>query len=323
MATSWLSIPRGSHFSLSNIPFGIVSSNHNPKPRPAIAIGDYAFCLQPFAQSGGFSKLKDIETLHHAFEQPTLNEFASLGRPVTGMVRKYLQRVFASDTEFPEVLKDQPDLQKLCLHPLRDIAAHLPFSIGDYTDFYAGLHHAYNVGVLFRGPQNALQPNYKHLPVGYHGRASSIVPSGTLITRPSGQILQDPSAEIKTPILAPSRRLDIELELGAFVAAPNPLGESVPIHQAADHIFGYVLLNDWSARDIQAWEYVPLGPFNGKNFATSISTWVVHVDAMQPFLVRGLPNDTQLLDYLKEKSEETHLDVKLEVDITSESMGPR
>ncbi|KAK3492644.1 uncharacterized protein B0T23DRAFT_380147 [Neurospora hispaniola] len=194
---------------------------------------------------------------------------------------------------------------------------HLPMVIGDYTDFYAGYHHAYAVGVMFRGPENALQPNYTHLPVGYHGRASSIVVSGTPVRRPVGQILQDPKADPKRPTVAPTQRLDIELELGCFISKSNPLGQPVGIDEAEEHVFGYVLLNDWSARDIQAWEYVPLGPFNGKNFATTISPWVVLADALEPFRTKGIENPTPVQEYLKEKKEATVYDIHLEVDLTT------
>ena len=196
---------------------------------------------------------------------------------------------------------------------------HLPMAIGDYTDFYAGRHHAYAVGLMFRGPEDALQPNYTHLPVGYHGRASSIVVSGTPIRRPRGQIILDPAAQPKQPTTAPSRRLDIELELGCLIATPNEMGDAIDVNRAEDHIFGYVLLNDWSARDIQTWEYVPLGPFNSKNFASTVSPWVVLADALEPFRTRGVENETPLQDYLKEGREDTVFDIHLEVDLTSKS----
>jgi fumarylacetoacetase len=273
--------------------------------------------LAKFAANNGFSALSTIQPHQAVFFQPTLNAFAALGRPVHSVVRKYIQSVFAEDTPYPGVLKTNTSLQKQAIFPLKDIQTHLPFKIGDYTDFYAGLHHAYNVGVLFRGPANALQPNYKHLPVGYHGRASSVVVSGTPIRRPNGQILENPTAEKKAPILSPCRKLDIELELGAFVCKKNSMGEPVPIEQAEESIFGVVLMNDWSARDVQAWEYVPLGPFNSKNFGTTISAWVVLADALEPFRVKGLENDTEILPYLQEKEEENVFDIKLQVDLKS------
>lgn len=178
------------------------------------------------------------------------------------------------------------------------------------------MNHAYNVGVLFRGPTNALQPNYKHLPVGYHGRASSVVVSGTPIRRPNGQILANPTAEKKVPILSPCKKLDIELELGCFVCKPNAMGQPISVDDAPDHLFGVVLMNDWSARDIQAWEYVPLGPFNSKNFATTISAWVVLMDALEPFKTTGLANDTPLLPYLDEKGRQSHYKIDLSFAIT-------
>lgn len=178
-----------------------------------------------------------------------------------------------------------------------------------------GKHHAFNVGTMFRGPANALQPNYTHIPVGYHGRASSVVISGTPITRPNGQILENPTADPKLPVFSPCKRLDIELELGAFVCKENQMGHPVPIAEAAESLFGVVLMNDWSARDIQIWEYVPLGPFNAKNFGTSISPWVVLMDALEPFGIEGIANDTKLLPYLQEDKKKNLFDIRLEVDL--------
>jgi fumarylacetoacetase len=314
---SWFSIPRGSHFSLANIPFGIISTASSTTPRVAVAIGDYALDLEAFAANNGFSALSTIQPHQAVFSQPSLNAFAALGRPIHSVVRKYIQSVFTAETPYPEVLKTNSTLQKQVLIPLKDVKAHLPFKIGDYTDFFAGRNHAYNCGVIFRGPSNALQPNYNHLPVGYHGRASSVVPSGTPIRRPNGQILLDPTAERKVPTFSPCRKLDIELELGAFVCGSNEQGTPIPIDKAEDNLFGVVLMNDWSARDIQAWEYVPLGPFNAKNFGTTISTWVVLADALEPFKTKSLENESEVLPYLKEKNEKTVYDINLEVDVKS------
>ncbi|RVX67905.1 Fumarylacetoacetase [Exophiala mesophila] len=313
--SSWLPIPKSSHFSLANIPFGIISTASKSTPRPAIAIGDHVLDLAEFAASGAFSSL-NIDT--SVFAKSTLNDFAALGRPVHRSVRRYLQDVFAENTSVAQVLKSNTALQEKALIKRDQVTMHLPFQIGDYTDFYAGKNHAFNVGCLFRGPDNALQPNYTHLPVGYHGRASSVVVSGTPITRPNGQTLDNPAATPKVPVFGPSKRLDIELELGAFVSTPNAMGKNVNIADAADHIFGYVLLNDWSARDIQAWEYVPLGPFLAKNFGSTISPWVVLTDALEPFRTTGIKNDTQLLPYLQEKDEKNAYDIRLQVDITPE-----
>jgi len=316
-AKSWLPISRTSHFSLANIPFGIISTASSKTPRPAIAIGDQALDLALFSSNNGFSALPSIHPHLSVFSQPTLNAFAALGHPVHRKVRQYIQSIFSSDTPHPQILKSNQSLRQQALIPLRDVSTHLPLHIGDYTDFYAGRNHAYNVGVLFRGPNNALQPNYTHLPVGYHGRASSVVVSGTPIRRPWGQILENATAEPKLPVFSPCRRLDIELELGAFVCRANEMGEPIPIGEAEQYIFGVVLMNDWSARDIQAWEYVPLGPFGAKNFGTTISAWVVLADAIGPFLVRGLENETELLPYLREAREENVYDIRLEVDLTS------
>ncbi|PLN81734.1 fumarylacetoacetase [Aspergillus taichungensis] len=321
---SWLQIPKNSPFSLANIPFGIISSANIPSRVAAVAIGDYALNLSAFAAAGGFSQLSVIQPHLNVFSQPTLNAFAALGRPVHRQVREYIQNVFRADTPFPQALKENATLQKEALLPLSQVTNHVPMQIGDYTDFYAGLNHAYNVGVLFRGPDNALQPNYKHLPVGYHGRASSVVASGTAIHRPNGQILANPTANPKIPTFSPCKRLDIELELAAFVSRPNNLGTPVPIDEAEDHIFGLVLMNDWSARDIQAWEYVPLGPFNAKNFATTITPWVVLMDALEPFRTAGLEpqNRDSLLPYLREKQAKNIYDIDLEVEVTNEGGKP-
>ncbi|KAL4804501.1 hypothetical protein BDV18DRAFT_143288 [Aspergillus unguis] len=321
---SWLQIPKNSPFSLANIPFGIISSSKISARVPAIAIGDYALNLSVFASSGGFSQLAAIQSHLNVFSQPTLNAFAALGRPVHRQVREYLQKVFSTETPFPQVLKDNAALQKDALLPLSEVTNHLPLQIGDYTDFYAGLNHAYNVGVLFRGPDNALQPNYTHLPVAYHGRASSVVTSGTPLHRPQGQILTNPAANPKVPTFSPCKKLDIELELAFFVSTPNELGHPVHIDNAEDHIFGVVLMNDWSARDIQAWEYVPLGPFNAKNFGTTITPWVILTDALEPFRTSGLQpgNRDSLLPYLREKRAENAYDIPLEVEVTNAGGKP-
>ena len=312
---SWLSIPGSSHFSLANIPFGIITTSSNKAKRPAVAIGDYCLDLQSFAADGGFSEIQ-IDT--SVFSQSTLNAFAALGRPVHRTVRKYLQDVLAEPTSYPNVLKENKKLRQSSLLRRGEVQMHLPMQIGDYTDFYAGKNHAFNLGCILRDPKNALQPNYTHIPVGYHGRASSIVISGTPITRPNGQILENPAAEPKIPSFSPCRRLDLELELGAFVCKDNEMGKPVPVSQAAENLFGLVLLNDWSARDIQAWEYVPLGPFNAKNFGSTISPWIVLMDALEPFRTKSLPNESKLLPYLQEKEENNVYDIRLQVDLTRE-----
>lgn len=313
---SWLPVPDESHFSLANIPFGIIIIPSSTTPRPAVAIGNHALDLAVFSSRNGFSKLPLVQAQNvSVFSQPTLNDFAALGRPFHREVRNYLQDVLSDDTSYPGILKENTSLQEAALVSLQDVQTCLPMKIGGYTDFFAGKNHAYHCGVIFRGVENALQPNYLHLPVGYSSRASSVVPSGTSIRRPLGQILENPA--IKKPILAPCRRLDIELELGAFLCKPNKMGEPIRIEDAEDHLFGVVLLNDWSARDIQTWEAVPLGPFNAKNFGSSVSTWVVLIDALEPFKTQGITNEVQLLAHLQEKRKETVYDIKLEVDLTS------
>lgn len=313
---SWLEIAPGSHFSLHNIPFGIVSTPSLPDPHSAVAIGNHALDLKVFTQGNGFAALSTFQPHQAVLFQPTLNSFAALGRPIHRVVREYLRTVFLKGGPFTDILESNESLRKEALIPLDQCTMHLPLEVRDYTDFYAGLHHAYNVGVLFRGPENALQPNYKHLPVGYHGRASSIVVSGTPIRRPNGQILLNPAAPVKQPVIGPCRKLDIELELGCFVCKPSALGQPIPIGYAPDHLFGVVLMNDWSARDIQAWEYVPLGPFNSKNFGTSISPWVVLMDALEPFRVNGLKSEVGLLPYLDEQDRQSHYPIKLSVSLT-------
>ncbi|KAJ5773157.1 hypothetical protein N7457_008053 [Penicillium paradoxum] len=309
---SWFQIPKTSPFSLANIPFGIISTESASKV-PAIAIGDHALNLSTFASCGGFSHLPAIQQHLAVFKQPTLNDFAALGRPVHREVREYIQNIFRADTKFPQILKDNAALREAALLPLSQVTNHVPMQIGDYTDFYAGMNHAYNIGVLFRGPDNALQPNYKHLPVAYHGRASSV-----------GQILANPTVDPKVPTFSPCKKLDIELELACFISKPNDLGKPVSVDEAEDHIFGLVLMNDWSARDIQAWEYIPLGPFNAKNFGTTITPWVVLIDALEPFRAPGLEpaNRESLLPYLREKRADGAYEIPLDVEVTNAGGQP-
>lgn len=319
MALTWIpDISPDTPFSLANIPFGIISSSADPTPHAAIAIGSSVLDLKVLSGYGSFAEIFPALKEHRdVFSKPTLNDFAALGRPIHREVRGTIQDLLSNETSRPEVLKDNAELREKALLSQRSVKMHLPMSIGDYTDFYAGFHHAYTVGSLFRGPQTALQPNYTHLPVGYHGRASSIVVSGTPVKRPWGQIIIDQAAEPKQPTTAPSRLLDMELELGCFIATPNNMGSSIKVTDAEDHIFGYVLLNDWSARDIQSWEYVPLGPFNSKNFATSISPWVVLADALEPFRSKGVDNWTPLQGYLNEGKEENVFAIDLQIDLES------
>jgi fumarylacetoacetase len=311
--SSWLKIPAGSHFSLRNLPFGIISTKGDSQKRAGVAIGNQVLDLKQFSALGGFAPLGFKET--NVFSEPSLNSFAALGQQVHRQVREYLQEVFTQGGKYADILENNQQAQQQAVVPVESVQNHLPMCIGDYTDFYVGLNHAYNCGVLFRGPENALQPNYYHLPVGYHGRASSVVPSGTDFHRPCGQILENPS--VKEPSFAPCKRLDYELEMAAFVCTPNNLGQRVDVNEAENHIFGYVLMNDWSARDIQAWEYVPLGPFTAKNFGTSISPWVVLHDALKPFKAAPLdrPADKKVLPYLQERDTNSVFNINLEVEL--------
>lgn len=319
MATSsWLDIPVGSHFSLANIPFGIISPPDSAEHHAAVAVGCYVLDLAIFSAENGFSSI-GISSFDakKVFSEPVLNDFAALGPSVHHHVRSYLRTLFLHNSPLSAHLQENPSLQKRCLFRMETVKNHLPMRIGDYTDFYAGVNHAYNVGVLFRGADKALQPNYTHLPVGYHGRASSVVISGTSVRRPWGQSLPNPSLEPKIPIFGPSTKLDFELELAAFICGGNEVGQPVAMAEAEQRIFGYVLMNDWSARDIQAWEYVPLGPFGSKNFATTISPWIVLAEALEPFRTVGMENTSTLSSYLVPTRPDTALNIDLKVDLTS------
>lgn len=313
--TSWVPADAKGDFSIHNLPFGIFSTGSDA-PRAGVRIGDSIVDLKALASDPAAADLTFIKKSAAHFAQPTLNAFAESGRAVHRGVRAELQSILG---EGSAALKDNEALKQKVLVPVSQAKMHLPMHIGDYTDFYAGYHHAFKVGVLFRGPDNALQPNYTHIPVGYHGRSSSIVVSGTPIRRPRGQILPNPAAPTKEPATSACKRLDYELELGCFICKPTEMGDAVDINNADEYIFGYVLLNDWSARDIQAWEYVPLGPFNGKNFGSTISPWVVTGDALEPFRTEALENKTAIQPYLQEAQKKNVYDIKLDVTVNSKS----
>ena len=296
---SFIPIPENSDFPIQNLPFGVFIPAGSSRPRPGTAIGNMVLDLDGLEKSGL------LET--NVFGGETLNDFMAAGRPVWQQVRQRLQHLLSD--EAPD-LKDNVSLQDAILHEMDLVTMVLPAEIGDYTDFYSSREHATNVGSLFRDPENALLPNWLHLPVGYHGRASSVIISGTDVRRPSGQ---SKPVEDK-PGFGPSRLLDFELEVGFFTGPGTELGESISIENASEHIFGFVLVNDWSARDIQAWEYVPLGPFLGKNFATSISPWIVTLDALEPFRCKGPEQDPKPLPYLSSDSDWSY-DIHLEVGI--------
>ena len=299
----WIVIPANSDFSIYNLPFGIFSHPTRDLPRRAgVAIGEMVIDLYSAALLGLF---EDITEGPEIFARPYLNDFISLGKSKTNAIRKRLQATLC-DPASP--LKDQ----KQVFVERSEVILHMPVEIGDYTDFYSSIEHASNVGRMFRDPENALLPNWRHLPVGYHGRASSIVISGTPIRRPSGQVKP---AGANAPVFQPSSRVDFELEMAFIVGKNSTLGEPVSISDAESYIFGMVLFNDWSARDIQKWEYVPLGPFLGKSFASSISPWVVTTEALEPFRVAGPPQEPAVLPYLQSAGPKNY-DINLEVGIT-------
>jgi len=310
---SFITVPPSSHFPIQNLPYGVFRPSAGLRPRIGVAIGDSVLDLSVLVDSGllGEGRRGSRDSL----AQTTLNSFMALGAEAWGETRKTLTRLLSADES---TLRDNEGLRQAALHPRARVEMALPAVIGDYTDFYSSREHATNVGVMFRGPDNALQPNWLHLPVGYHGRASSIVVSGTDIPRPMGQTKAD---DADRPSYGPSRLMDFELEMGFFVGPGNALGTPIPIAEAREHIFGMVLVNDWSARDIQKWEYVPLGPFLGKNFATSISPWVVTMEALEPFRCAGpVQDDPEPLEYLR-SSEDCAYDIHLEVGLQSETMA--
>lgn len=298
---SWVEVPPGSDFPIQNLPFGIFS-RAGLEPGAGIAIGDHILNLALLHQHG----FLDAPLPPGIFATPALNDFFALGRGTVGHVRQLVSRLLRHDNETLRRCEDLPDQ---VLIPRSEATMHLPVKVSNYTDFYSSEEHAFNVGSMFRDPAHALMPNWKHLPVAYHGRASSVVVSGTPVRRPWGQIV--PSDDT-LPSLAPSRKLDFELELAFITCAENRLGEPVSADRAMDFIAGLVLFNDWSARDIQQWEYVPLGPFLGKNFASTISPWVVTLDALEPFRVEGPVQDPPVLPYLDVKGR-LHFDILLEV----------
>ncbi|GJQ36690.1 MAG: fumarylacetoacetase [Anaerolineaceae bacterium] len=287
-------------FPIQNLPFGVFSTNANPRPRVGTRLGDFVVDLSVLDEENLLGKR------HGFFADSSLNRFMASGREVWREMRQRLVRILG---------EEQASFKNEAMIPIDQVHMHLPVNIGDYTDFYASREHATNVGVMFRGKENALMPNWIHLPVGYHGRASSVILSGTDVIRPRGQMKGSDSS----PEFSATRQLDFELEVGFFVGTGNELGKPISIDKADEQIFGMVLLNDWSARDIQAWEYQPLGPFLAKNFATSISPWVVTMDALEPFRVRGPEQDPAPLPYLRADSV-SGFDIALEVTLQSARM---
>lgn len=299
--SSWIPGSEESHFSIHNLPFGIFSEGNNQK-RVGVAIGDQIVDMAVVTALG----LLDQQFIDkQVFQKDTLNSFIGLGKTVSSEIRLKLQNwltdVLSPFKEHEHILVDQTE-----------VTMHLPLQVGDYTDFYSSLEHATNVGKMFRDPGNALLPNWKHMPVAYHGRASSIIESGIPIHRPTGQIMPK---NADSPMFQASDKLDFELEMAFVIGKENRLGQPISLKDAEDHIFGMALFNDWSARDIQKWEYVPLGPFMGKNFASSMSPWLVTMEALEPFRTQGAAQKPQVLPYL-EFDGPRNFDINLNVCLT-------
>ena len=313
---TWLDIPGDTDFPIQNIPFGVFLTRDDVITI-GTRIGDYAIDLGALHQLGYF---EGIPLTDDIFLQDTLNDFISDGKKTWRLVRNRIAEIFdANNTK----LKDNKDHRNTVLFTLDEIEMQMPVQVGDYTDFYSSKEHATNVGTMFRDPDNALLPNWLHIPVGYHGRSSSIIPSGIPVHRPQGQIMPAGADE---PVFGPSKLVDFELEMAFITTDANHLGEPIPVDEAEDYIFGMVLFNDWSARDIQKWEYVPLGPFLAKNFASSISPWIVTMDALEPFRTEGPKPEKELLPYLRfsgKKSFNINLEVAIQPDGAEETTVTR
>jgi len=307
---SFIEVAPDSHFPIQNLPFGVFKPAQG-NARVGVAIGEFVLDLSVLEELGHF-QMPEFQG-RRIFSEGALNGFLALGRPAWSKTREAIQQLLSADTA---TLRDDAALRGRVFHAQKDVTMQLPARIGDYTDFYSSYHHAHNVGTMLRGPENALMPNWKWLPVAYHGRASSIVASGAEVRRPYGQT-KPPDAS--APVCGPSRSFDYELETAFLIGPGNALGESVPIDRATDHIFGLVLMNDWSARDVQAWEYQPLGPFLAKNFCTSISPWVVTLDALESFRKPLPPQDPEPLPYLRAKNDCTY-DIQLEARLQTAAM---
>ncbi|NMH26396.1 fumarylacetoacetase [Flavobacterium solisilvae] len=308
---SWLDVAENSDFPIQNIPFGVFLTKEDVITI-GTRIGDYAIDLGALQQLNYF---EGIELTDDMFMQDTLNDFISDGKKTWRLVRNRISDIFEINN--PK-LRDNAEHREIVIFKMEDVEMQLPVLIGDYTDFYSSKEHATNVGKMFRDPENALLPNWLHIPVGYHGRSSTIIPSGIPVHRPMGQTL--PNGET-SPVFGPSRLVDFELETAFITTDANIMGENIPVNEAEDYIFGMVLLNDWSARDIQKWEYVPLGPFLAKNFASSISPWIVTMDALEPFRCKGPIQEPMPLPYLQQKGKHA-FDINLEVYIEPENVAP-
>lgn len=305
---SWINVPENSDFPIQNLPFGIFSLEGDT-PRVGVAIGEQIIDLKSLFELG---YLEEVPFELADFDAAVLNPMLLRGKEA---IRSLRNRISELLTQENNELQGNPEEALQILVNVEEATMHLPLYIGDYTDFYSSEQHAYNVGCLFRDPDNALLPNWKHIPVGYHGRASSIIVSGEPIHRPKGQM--KPNAE-EPPVFGPCKLLDFELEMGFVTFQGKALGDSISTAEADDYIFGMCLFNDWSARDIQSWEYVPLGPFLGKSFASHMSPWIVTLDALEPFRVAGPVQDPKVLPYLEYKGDK-HIAINLEVAIQPEN----
>jgi fumarylacetoacetase len=305
---SWVNVPTNSDFPIQNLPFGIFSVAGD-SPRVGVAIGEEILDLKVLSELG---YLNDVPFSTSDFDQPYLNTMMMRGKQAVRELRNRISELLDANNK---ELQSNPEEQKQLLFKQKDATMHLPVDVKDYTDFYSSEQHAYNVGCMFRDPNNALLPNWKHIPVGYHGRASSIVVSGTPIHRPKGQ--QKPTTD-EPPVFGPCKLLDFELEMAFVTFQGKPMGYSISTQEAEEYIFGMCLFNDWSARDIQSWEYVPLGPFLAKNFASSISPWIVTLDALEPFRTQGPKQEPKVLPYLEYEGNK-HIDIHLQVLIQPEN----
>jgi fumarylacetoacetase len=308
---SWVEVPKGSDFPIQNLPFGIFKTRYL-NPVAGVAIGNHVLDLVYLHEHGFFDKLDLPQGI---FNQRYLNDFLALGRTKGREVREHISELLRADNS---ELKSNKAASEIALIPMSEVQMCLPVHIPNYTDFYSSEEHATNVGSMFRDPKNALLPNWKHLPVGYHGRASSIVVSGTPIHRPKGQV-KPPDSEL--PVFCPAQKLDFELEIGFITCVETKLGSHITTKEAEEKIFGLVLFNDWSARDIQSWEYVPLGPFLAKNFGSTISPWIVTLDALEPFRTQGPTQTPHVLPYLTFEGSK-NFDIALEVLIQPEKSQP-
>ena len=311
--SSWVDIPPDSDFSIYNIPFGVFKKD-SINARCCTAIGDYVVDLAVLSENRYFHEL---EIPANIFHNESLNSFIALGKEITKQVRGRLTQLFLKDNG---ELQENKGLHHQVFHRREDVTMLLPVVVGDYTDFYSSREHATNVGAMFRDPANALLPNWKHLPVAYHGRASSIVVTGTPVVRPKGQFKK--GKDDPTPVFGPTEALDFELEIAFVVGKNSRLGEPIDVNTAKDYIFGFLLFNDWSARDIQSWEYVPLGPFLSKNFMSSVSPWIVTIEALSDYAVSSPTRDVQLLPYLQ-IDKDMNFDVELKIHLHPDGSEPQ